>query len=214
MMAGRNRLQLTLRLEADNKTCNFQKQSKMDGANPSPPGTIQPAGNVGASCPNPRKRTNDEVYPSSQTAHSSPPRSPETSKRLSTAPEQNVLQQMVAQSSFEQTGFGALPSNHASTSVSTRSTMKPESTSASTNSTVEGARTFQDAMIEFRDQLDEEYSGFKQKLNERDRDAELDEFDWDELEARYHTAIDPKVEAEQETMNECFHLFEVIQQSA
>jgi hypothetical protein len=57
--------------------------------------------------------------------------------------------------------------------------------------------------------LDKEYREFEQKLIERDRDVELDEFDWDELEARYHAIIDPKVEAEQEMMNECSHLFQV-----
>ena len=33
--------------------------------------------------------------------------------------------------------------------------------------------------------------------------------DWDELEARYHSAIDPKAEAEQEIMNKCSSLFRV-----
>jgi hypothetical protein len=64
-------------------------------------------------------------------------------------------------------------------------------------------------MKDFQDQLDKEYREFEQKLIERDRNVELDEFDWDELEARYHASIDPKIEAEQEIMNECSHLFQV-----
>ena len=157
-----------------------------------------------------RKRTNHEVYLSSQMAHTSPVRTSEASKRPSTAPEPNVLQQMVVQSSLEQNGFDALRSNNASSfSTSTHSTMKSESTLASTNTTNEHSRIFQEAMKDFQDQLDEEYRVFEQKLNRRDQDADLEEFDWRELEARYHTAIDPKVEAEQEIMNECSHLFQV-----
>jgi hypothetical protein len=91
--------------------------------------------------------------------------------------------------------------------------MQPESTGASTNTTIESTRIFQDTMRVFQDRLDEEYKVFEHKLNERDQDAELEEFDWDDLEARYHIAIDPKVEAEQEVMNECSHLFQVIRSS-
>jgi hypothetical protein len=68
-------------------------------------------------------------------------------------------------------------------------------------------------MKDFQDRLDNEYQVFEQKLKERNQDVELEDFDWDELEARYHTAIDPAVEAEQEIMNECSHLFRVIRLS-
>jgi hypothetical protein len=183
----------------------------MDGRTPSPPIPVLPSGSAGSSPHNPRKRTNDEVYFRDQIVHTSHPRSTETSKRPSTAPEQNILQQ---QSSFEQNGFGTLRPKHDTTSfTSTRSTMQPESTGASTNTTIESTRIFQDTMRVFQDRLDEEYKVFEHKLNERDQDAELEEFDWDDLEARYHIAIDPKVEAEQEVMNECSHLFQVIRSS-
>jgi hypothetical protein len=177
---------------------------------PSPLDSILPSAGAGVSPHNPRKRTNDEVYLPSQIAYTSPLRSSELSKRPSTAPEQNTLQQMVAQSSFENTDFGVLHSNHESTSsIHTRSTMKPESTSASTSTALERTRTFQDAIRDFQVQLDEEYRRFEQNLNERDQNADLEEFDWDELEARYHAEIEPKVKAEQEIMNECSHLFQV-----
>ena len=65
-------------------------------------------------------------------------------------------------------------------------------------------------MKEFQVQLDEECTSFEQKLKERAQTAELEEFDWDELESRYHAVIDPTVEAEQDIMNECSHLFQVI----
>ena len=87
--------------------------------------------------------------------------------------------------------------------------MKPESTSNSTNTSIERTRTFQGSIKDFQDRLDEQYKVFEEKLNERNQDAELEDFDWDELEARYHSAIDPKVEAEQEIMNECSSLFRV-----
>jgi hypothetical protein len=117
---------------------------------------------------------------------------------------------MVAQSSFEQTGFGAFrPSRESTSSIYTHPTIKPESVSASTNTTLESTRTFQDALKNFQVQLDEEYKRFELSLNERDQNVDLEEFDWDELEARYHAEIDPKVEAEQEIMNECSHLFQV-----
>ena len=64
-------------------------------------------------------------------------------------------------------------------------------------------------MKKFQDQLDKEYSLFEQELNEREQDVELEEIDWDELEARFHDEIDPKVEAEQDIMNDCAHLFQV-----
>lgn len=91
--------------------------------------------------------------------------------------------------------------------------MKPESTSSSTNTTVGNPRTLREAMKDFQDRLDNEYQIFEQKLKERNQDAELEDFDWDELEARYHTAIDPVVEAEQEIMNECSYLFRVLRLS-
>jgi hypothetical protein len=210
MMAGRNRLPLALRLEPDNKSCNSARESKMNGRSPSPLDSILPSAGAGGSPHNPRKRSNGEVDLPSQIAYTSPPRSSELSKRPSTAPEQNILEQIVTQPSFEQTGFGVFRSNHESTSsIYTRSTMKPESTSASTNTTHERARTFQDAMKDFQVQLDEEYKSFEQNLNERDQNADLEEFDWNELEARYYAEIDTKVEAEQEIMNECAHMFQV-----
>jgi hypothetical protein len=87
--------------------------------------------------------------------------------------------------------------------------MKPESTSNSTNISIEHTKTFQDSIRGFQDRLDEQYKAFEDKLNERNQDTELEDFNWDELEARYHSAIDPKVEAEQEIMNECSSLFRV-----
>ena len=65
-------------------------------------------------------------------------------------------------------------------------------------------------MKDFQNQLDKEYKAFEQKLNERDPAAELEEMEWDELEARYHAAIDPKIETEHVIMNDCSHLFRVI----
>jgi hypothetical protein len=117
---------------------------------------------------------------------------------------------MVARSSFSQDGFGTLGSKHDSTSsTSTSLTMKPESTGNSANTSIERTGTFQGSIKDFQDRLDEQYKVFEEKLNERNQDAELEDFDWDELEARYHSAIDPKVEAEQEIMNECSSLFRV-----
>jgi len=209
MTGTRNHLQLTIRPESEWPR-SIQHHSKMDGRAPSPPCPILPSGNADSSPRNPRKRTNDEFHCAGQVAPTSPPCSSEVSKRPSTAPEQNVLQQMVAQSSFNQDGFGTLRSKHDSTSsTSTRSTVKPGSTNNSTNTSIERTRTFQESIKDFQDRLDEQYKVFEEKLNERNQDAELEDFDWDELEARYHSAIDPKVEAEQEIMNECSSLFRV-----
>jgi hypothetical protein len=208
MMGTRNHLQLTIRPESE-WSRSIQRHSKMDGRAPSPPHPILPSGNADSSPHNPRKRTNDEFYCAGQVAPTSPPCSSEVSKRPSTAPEQNVLQQIVARSSFNQDGFGAPRSKHDSTSTLTRSTMKLESTSNSTNTSIERTRTFQDSIRDFQDRLDEQYKVFEEELNERNQDVELEDFDWDELEARYHSAIDPKVEAEQEIMNECSSLFRV-----
>ena len=117
---------------------------------------------------------------------------------------------MVPRSSFNQDGLSTLRSKHDSTtSTSTRSTMKPESTNNSTNTSIERRKTFQNSIKDFQDRLDEQYKVFEEKLNERNQDTELEDFDWDELEARYHSAIDPKVETEQEIMNECSSLFRV-----
>jgi hypothetical protein len=184
----------------------------MNGRAPSPPSTSQPADTrtVGSSPHNPRKRTNDAVYFASQPAHASPSRDSEASKRPSTAPEQNMQRQMAAQSTFKHNVSVAVHSHQDPlSSISAPSTLKPENLTASTNTTAENPRTFQRAIKDFQDQLDEEYREFEQKLIERDRDAELDEFDWDELEARYHAVIDPQVEAECDIMNECSHLFQV-----
>lgn len=121
-----------------------------------------------------------------------------------------MQRQMIAQSSFKPIVSGAVHSHQDPTSsIPAHSTLKTESPTASTGTTAENTRIFQDAIKIFQDQLDEEYRKFEQKLIERDRDAELDEFDWNELEARYHAVIDPKVEAEQEIMKECSHLFQV-----
>jgi hypothetical protein len=133
----------------------------------------------------------------------------ETSQRPNTAPEQNMQRQMVSPPSFKPNASSAVRSHQDPSSASARSTLKPECLNASTNTTAEDTRAFQDAMKGFQDQLDKEYREFEQKLIERDRDVELDEFDWDEFEARYHAMIDPKVEAEQKIMNECSHLFQV-----
>jgi len=181
----------------------------MDGKALSPPRPVLPSGDADSSPRNPRKRTNDEFHCAGQVAPTSPPCSSEVSKRPSTAPEQNVLQQVVARSSFNQDEFSTRSKHDSTSSTSTRSTMKPESTSNSTNTSIERIRTFQDSVKDFQDRLDEQYKIFEEELNERNQDAELEDFDWDELEARYHSAIDPKVEAEQEIMNECSSLFRV-----
>lgn len=70
-------------------------------------------------------------------------------------------------------------------------------------------KTFQESMKEYQDRLDKEYRLFEQKLKERDRNQELDDIDWDDLENRYHHAMDPKLAAEQDLVNDCSTLFQV-----
>jgi hypothetical protein len=195
-----NHRELTIRLESE-WSRSIQRHSKMDGRAPSPPCPILPSGNADSS---PCNHCAGQVTPTS------PPCSSEVSKRRSTALGENILQQMVARSSFNQDGFSTPRSKHDSTaSVSTRSTMKLDSTNNSANASIERRKTFQNSMKDFQDRLDEQYKVFEEKLNEHHQDTELEDFDWDELEARYHNAIDPKVETEQEIMNECSSLFRV-----
>jgi hypothetical protein len=209
LMGTCNYLQLTIHPKSE-WSRSIQRHSRMDGRAPSPPCPILPSGNADSSPCNPRKRTDDEFHCADQVTSTNPPCNSEASKRPSTALGENVLQQMVARSSFNQDGFGRPRSKHDSTSsTSTRLTMKPESTSNSTNTSIGRTKTFQNSIKDFQDQLDEQYKVFEEKLNERNQDAELEDFDWDELEARYHSAIDPKAEAEQEIMNECSSLFRV-----
>ncbi|KAJ9647644.1 uncharacterized protein PV06_00346 [Exophiala oligosperma] len=46
------------------------------------------------------------------------------------------------------------------------------------------------------------FEQFKQSLSERDKTAELESLDWDELELRYQNEIQPKIAAEQDIMDE------------
>src|SRR2546421_6062300 len=126
-------------------------QGNMNEKAPSPPSTSQPADSARSS---PRKRTNEEVYFSSQMAHS------ETSQRPNTAPEQNMQRQMVSPPSFKPNASSAVRSHQDPSSASARSTLKPECLNASTNTTAEDTRAFQDAMKGFQDQLDKEYREF------------------------------------------------------
>ena len=210
-MATDNNPQLTVRSGPDTGRSSNSPRSKMDSRTPSPTPSMMPSGSAGSSPRNSRKRTNDEVYLPNQVRYTGPPRNSETSKRPSTAPEQNALHQIFSQTAHEPTGLSILRSNHASDSfISTRTISKPKTTSACEDNTIENNISFQDAIKEFQVQLDEEYSSFEQKLEERNQVEELEKFDWDELETRYHAAIDPKVEIEQDIMNECSHLFQVI----
>jgi hypothetical protein len=207
-MGTRDHLQLPIRSEPE-WSRSFQHHGKMAGRAPSPPRPILPTKNADSPPRNPRKRTSDEFHRAGQVTPTSPPRSSEVSTRPRTAPGQNGLQQMVARSSFNQDGFGTPRSKHDSTSASTRSTVNPGSMSNSTHTSTERAKTFQDSMKDFQDRLDEQYKAFEEKLKERNQDTELEDFNWDELEAKYLSAINPKVEAEQEIMDECSSLFRV-----
>ena len=211
-MGSRNHLNLTLRsVEAEKALSGISSLAKMDERPASPLNTkIQPAAT--SSPRTSRKRTNDEVYKPSQAAHSSPPHMSDAFKRPSTAPEQTGQQAMATQLAFSKHGFGALRQQqpvHPFDSVgSTSKMLRP---GASINTTVEDSATFQTSMKEYQDKLDKEYKDFEQTLNERDRNAELEDIDWDELEARYHTAMDPKIASEQHIMHEYSALFQVRQ---
>ncbi|KIW17024.1 hypothetical protein PV08_04215 [Exophiala spinifera] len=54
----------------------------------------------------------------------------------------------------------------------------------------------------YQQELQVEFDQFQQSLAERDRTAELELLDWEELESRYQSEIQPKMAAEQEIMDE------------
>lgn len=187
----------------------------MNGKSPSPLQTIRPPVSGGSSPHNRQKRTDDESYIPNQMAHSTSPHQSEILTRPSTAPDQDMLQHIAAQPSLEQNRSGALRFERAvasstTTTTTTTSTPKPDSLGVSATPKVENARTFLDAMDDFQDQLNEEYRLFEQKLKQGDQDVELEDFDWEQLEARYHAEVDPIVESEQAIMNDCSRLFQVM----
>lgn len=62
---------------------------------------------------------------------------------------------------------------------------------------------------EYQQQLELEFQEFERSLTARDKTAGLNDMDWDELERSYSNDIQPKIDAEQEIMNEFNARFQV-----
>ena len=63
-------------------------------------------------------------------------------------------------------------------------------------------RSFVKDIREYQQQLELEYQDFERSLNERDRSANLEAMDWEELEAHYSDEISPCIAREKEIMEE------------
>ena len=152
-----------------------------------------------------RKRTNDEVYVPDNALHSI-----QNHPRPSTAPEQRSHATAHQMRGLENTAPNSSSASHPSHSVtSTNVTLKPESTDRSLTRMNEPSSSFQETIQRYQDELDQEYGDFERKLQARERNGELDEFDWEGLENRYRQEIEPKISAEREVMQECSALFKV-----
>lgn len=79
---------------------------------------------------------------------------------------------------------------------------------ATRNKALSGS-SFTQEIEEHKRRLEAEFQEFERSLNGRDTTVDLDNMDWDDLEASYNNEVQPHVVAEQEIMTEFGARFEV-----
>jgi hypothetical protein len=139
-----------------------------------------------------RKRTNDEIYPStSGTSHS---KKLSMNQRFKTAPELNQK----SFSSSDQHGSKDSIDPAAQSFGPTVATLSTQPSNVSTVITIPDApQNFVAQLQDLQTQLDREYEEYEKELEGRDPKAVLEEFDWGRLEARYLEDMDTAIRGEQ-----------------
>ncbi|OAP63449.1 hypothetical protein AYL99_02676 [Fonsecaea erecta] len=140
-----------------------------------------------------RKRTNEEIYRPVDTPKSSPTSA--RYQRSSTLPAMSEPQQLQPRNNpFDHQGpFHA--SEKSLVEPIARETGAAPALLPQRNSLVREIHDYQQ-------QLELEFQEFERALNERDTSVDLNAMDWDDLEARYNTEIQPCIAAEREIMDE------------
>lgn len=143
-----------------------------------------------------RKRPNDEIY--SAGADASHSKKLSFNQRPRTAPEQN--HKAFQPTHFEQHGFpkdafGPAAQSFDST-VATLSTQPSNVSSAAT--APDTPQTFVSRLQGLQAQLDLEYDQYEQDLEKRDHKAQIEPYDWDNLECRYLEDMEPAIKSEQD----------------
>lgn len=146
--------------------------------------------------PRSRKRHSDEVYqkvdkPVTTTPQKTPPR-----KSIA-----NFRQQSVDLSHASHASVGAASSNLRSvlnmqSSPSTALPPSNQETQSTQRTTASQTTTFVDELNTYQRDLDNQYERFASELERRDRQADLEDYDWDALETRYRNEVKPLLEDE------------------
>ncbi|KAK4944035.1 hypothetical protein LTR10_016556 [Elasticomyces elasticus] len=136
-----------------------------------------------------RKRTNEQVYELVEQPKPSP-----TASRFQE--EGNVFD--------VDRDHGSHPSREVTRSIpaNTISQRDADTRSTTTISPHTSNEGFVRGIQEYQQRLEVDFQDFEHSLAERDKSADLSSIDWDELETRYNNEIQPKIDAEQEIMNE------------
>lgn len=147
-----------------------------------------------------RKRTNDEVYGPVQTPVSSPrsirfdksvmsggPPDPVSQHSDGTVVSGQLIQAPLAEEEHE---------------ASQKKAAEPSPSDQPSDSFVQDIKDYQQ-------QLELEFQTFERSLEERDTSTDLEALDWQALEARYKTEIQPHIDSEQEIMTEFGSRFQV-----
>jgi len=148
-----------------------------------------------------RKRNNEEVYEPPQSPLRSP-KTPKFPKDTGISISQHVEGHQNRDNPF-QTG-GNLDHDQlrgiAQTTTEDHSQREPIAQNP-TNTPTEANRLV-GRIEQYQKGLEEEFQEFEQSLSERDKAADLESLDWNELEKRYNDEIQPKIATEEAIMNE------------
>ena len=98
----------------------------------------------------------------------------------------------------------------AQSSKPANATLEPESTvEAPQPQFPTDVNSFVQMMQQYQANLDAEYEEYVKELAERDQDEDIEDYDWDDLEARYFAEMEAKVIEEKQITDECHKLLDV-----
>ncbi|KAK5022062.1 hypothetical protein LTS07_010478 [Exophiala sideris] len=152
-----------------------------------------------------RKRTNEQVYELVEQPKPSPTASRFQVSLASTITASNATSHQEEGNVFDvDRDHGSHPSREVTRSIpaNTISQRDADTRSTTTISPHTSNEGFVRGIQEYQQRLEVDFQDFEHSLAERDKSADLSSIDWDELETRYNNEIQPKIDAEQEIMNE------------
>jgi hypothetical protein len=185
-------------LEGDSPTSGQTRASSEEPTDSSTMSSPRPA----------RKRTIDEMY-TSKSGATGLSKKTSVNQRPNTAPEQS--QKSLQSSQFEQHGFPKdLPNPAARSFGSTIATLSTQASDVSTAITApDTPQIFVSQLQALHAQLDRQYDEYVEELQDRDHKAQLEPFDWDELEEAYARDMEPAIRDEQEIQMELANCYKV-----